>query len=128
VKFEVPYLKQTNGGKNAITVAPMSETSLYVKSGQANKGDLLATVNVPPEIGSYWRNVYMHIYACEDSKSLSTNGVIRIRSTSTTGHGWSRRTGSASTAWREATRRIGATSSPATANLMSITTRAASSA
>jgi hypothetical protein len=82
VKFEVPYLKQTSGGKNAISVAPIAETSPYVKNGLANKGDLLATVNVPPEIGSYWRAVLLHIYACEDSKSPSTNGVVRIRASS----------------------------------------------
>ena len=80
VKFEAP--DQTSGGKNAITIAPISESSPYVKEGRANKGDLLATVNVPAEIGSYWRSVYVHIYACEDSKSPSTNGVIRIRASS----------------------------------------------
>jgi hypothetical protein len=82
VKFDAPYLPKVSGGKNAITIAPISESSPYVKEGLANKGDLLATVNVPAEIGSYWRSVYVHIYACEDSKSPSTNGVIRIRASS----------------------------------------------
>jgi hypothetical protein len=82
VKFEVPFLTRMPGGKNSISVSPMSETSPYVKNGLADKGDLLATINVPAEIGSYWRSVNVHIYACEDSNSPSTNGVIRIRASS----------------------------------------------